>query len=418
VSGLIRGKIECNVTTNFNRLFMAQACFKLAYDYFTSHPNYTLIALNYGSTAGPATTGAGTGTGFFDAPASFGYHAFFVVRSNATTTRPYDVYHLFQWSGSVNQGGGTFGSSPGNPGLVNGSTSPVNGNATYMGYAAAIGVGGTGGSVNSPNNGNPWKGTSAANGSDTKGASVWGVPPGGGTGVIIFPRSNSNFGSHRQLTQNMGGIIGAFQGTDPSIRLNFIGDDDSFAIMLDNETGGSQTLCYSGIYTARNNLTVPYPYCVIGTYFGLPWSISSTTSTSIFGDLAGTNSNQGGIVSPLSATVGPLIMDQYALVTQNSDFWPNRTFSQPTFDEHDIPVAIYDFGGPSPTAGLVGQIDFLRLMYNVQTNGMKSDFSRIFLGSTTMADRKYSIPWDNQFNTVPRSGLTRNGVTFVRAAGA
>src|SRR5579884_134895 len=214
MSGLVRGKIECYLNT-FSRNALQQACFKLMYDYFTSHPNYTLIALQYGSTTQVTNSPAGssgTGTGFYDQANSFGYNAFFVVRSNATTTRPYDVYHMFQWSGAPNQGGQSFGTAPGAPALVNGSSQPVDGNHTFMGYAAAIGIGGTGESSLSPNNGNPWKGTTNNNGADTKPSTgpIWGAPAGGGTGVIIWPRSNSNYGSHRQQTQNMGAVGSTF----------------------------------------------------------------------------------------------------------------------------------------------------------------------------------------------------------------
>ena len=71
------------------RQCLAQTVFKNIYDFFSSHPNYTIIALQYGLTSSqlpsPATaTGAGTGTGYYDAASYFGYNAFFVTRANAT----------------------------------------------------------------------------------------------------------------------------------------------------------------------------------------------------------------------------------------------------------------------------------------------------------------------------------------------
>ena len=34
-------------------------------------------------------------------------------------------------------------------------------------------------------------------------------------------------------------------------------------------------------------------------------------------------------------------------------------------------------------------------------------------GSTTLAATKYSVPWDKETKTVPRSGNTRQGYSFV-----
>jgi hypothetical protein len=415
VSGFVRGKIECLLYTPGNNLTITQNAFKVIYDFFASHPNYTITALQYGSTGGPATSGAGTGTGFHDQPNSFGYHAFFVARANATSARPYDVYHLFQWCGSVNQGGGTFGSSPGNPGLVNGSTSPIDNNHTYIGYACAIGIGGTGGSALSPSNGSPWKGTTNANGADTKGTVVWGAPAGGGTGVIMFPRSNNGeYGSHRQLTQNTGGIASYGNTIGGPSRYSMVGDDDSFIITIDGSDNGNYTLNYSGLFTPRNGLTMTYPYCSVFSYNNLPWTV---TAESVYGDVAGTSAQQGGIVSPLTASVYGMQLDHYASFATDTNFWPNHAFSSPTFDELDIPIGIYE-SAPTNRSGLMGQLDFVRELYNVQTNGVKSDFSRIFVGSTTLQDRKYSVPWDTQNRTVPRSGDARNGITFVNSSGA
>lgn len=398
-----------------NRQSITQAFFKILYDYFSTHPNYTVIALQYGATVqlpGSPAGSSGTGTGFYDQINSFGYNSFFVVRANATNARPFDVYHLFQWGGSINQVGNSFGSAPGNPGLVRGSNSPINNNFTYLGHAAAIGIGGTGGSPKSPGNGNPWKGTTAANGTDTKAASgpVWAAPAGGGSGVIIFPRSNDGVsGAHRTLAQNTGDIFAYTTDAGGQVRLSIVGDDDSFAIAADYSDDGRYTLAYSGLYTVRNGLTAPYPYCVIDTDSYLPWSV---TDQSTYGDIAGTSTQQGGVVQAVSGTCAQLQLDHYSNFATDTNFWPDHSFATTTYNELDIPIGIYE---PTPTqvSGFLGQIDFVREMYNVLTNGVKSDYSRIFLGLTVLQDRKYSIPWDSQNLTAPRSGTSRAGVTFV-----
>jgi|SRR5579885_3623928 len=426
MSGLVRGKIECYLNT-FARNALQQACFKLMYDYFTSHPNYTLIALQYGSstqvTNSPAGS-SGTGTGFYDQANSFGFNAFFVVRSNATTVRPFDVYHLFQWSGAPNTGGQSMGTAPGAPALVVGSTQPINNNQTFMAYAAAIGVGGTGGSTGSPNNGNPWKGTQNGNGADTKPATgpIWGAPTGGGTGVMIWPRSNNNVGSHRNQTQNMCAWGPSFSSdANFPTRLHIVGDDDSFVLFVDYNDNGQVVAGYSGIYTPRNNVSIPYPYVVFSSYNVLPFNVSSQNSSyvtsvanSVYGDIAGTSTQQGGIVTPLSATVVGAMMDHYSIFAQSVDFWPDHAFSVATYNQLDIPVGIYEVGGPQTYTAFLGQIDFIREMYNVPQYGVSSDYSRIFVGgSNTLQALRYALPWDKTTRTVPRSGFTRNGVNFV-----
>src|SRR5579863_5456949 len=155
MSGFIRGKIECYIANkDFN--FNLQNGFKNLYDFFTSHPNYTLIALNYGATNGPASSAAGTGTGYADPNNSngpnfptFGNNAWFVVRANATTIRPYDVFHYFQLGTEVNATRGlAYNQAPANPSLINGQTVVAGSNNNGgLGYACAIGISGSGGPI-------------------------------------------------------------------------------------------------------------------------------------------------------------------------------------------------------------------------------------------------------------------------------
>jgi hypothetical protein len=277
-----------------------------------------------------------------------------------------------------------------------GSTNPVNGNYAYLGHQAAIGIGGIGGSALSPSNGNPWKGTTNANGTDTKPAStsIWGAPAGGGTGVIVFPRSNdSNWGTYRTQAQNCGQIMNWGGGSGQQTRWHVVGDDDSFVIAIDFSDLGQYCMSFSGIYQPRTSMTVPYPYLVIDTADALPFVY---TSTSVYGDVAGTASRQGGIVTATSGSVASLQLDHYSAF--------------------DIPVGIYEIQPGGSISGLMGQIDFFREMFNVQTNGVSSDYSRIFVGGASINTTKYAIPWDSVNRTVPRSGYQRQGVSFVAPA--
>jgi len=422
VSGLIRGRVECvvpGIAVNLAWQVNAQACFKVLYDFFTSHPNYSLVASYYGVTSplvfNSPTGGSGTGTGFWDEAHSFGFNAFFVVRAKATAARPFDVYHLFQWGGPTNYGAPSFGSSTGTTALIMGNNGS-SGQAAYLGHQAAIGIGGTGGSALSPGNGNPWKGTTNANGTDTKPAStsIWGAPAGGGTGVIVFPRScDSNWGSFRTQAQNCGQIMNWAGASGQQTRWHVVADDDSFVIAIDFSDQGLYCMSYSGIYQPRTSISVAYPYLVIDTADALPFVY---TAESIYGDVAGTATRQGGIVQALTGSVAGLQLDHYSSFATDVNFWPNRQFATPTFDQLDVPVGIYEPSPGGSYSGMLGQIDFFREMYNVPTNAVSTDYSRIFVGGTAVATTKYAIPWDSQNKTVPRSGYQRQGVSFVGPA--
>jgi hypothetical protein len=426
MSGLIRGKIECVVPTSSTSYYYTQnvqAIFTNLYNYFTSHPNYTLIASFYGATSPqvPGGTAAGLGTGFWNNPnGSWGFNAFFVVRANATATRPYDVYHMFQWAGPTNYGSPQFGATAGTTALIQGS-STINGslvgsaNGVVLAHAAAIGIGGSGGSSLSPLNGNPWRGTSAANGADTKASTgpIWGAPSGGGTGVIIFPRSNNNHGGTVTLAQNMTLLV--YWTGQTGIRYHIIGDDDSWILTVDYSDGNLYNLNYSGLYQPRTNLSIPYPYVVIdGGGTGLPLA-NNYTFGDVYGSLAGTTAYEGGIVNVLTGSSAGCQVDHYSVFNTQPDFWPNKQWgtSPGTFDMLDIPVGIYEIVGGQNQSGILGQIDFFREVYNVPTNGVLSDYSRLFVGANAVESPKYAIPWDKETKTIPRSGDTLQGYNFV-----
>ena len=432
MSGAVRGKIEC-VINAANRSNDAQVYFKNLYDFFTSHPQYTLIALQYGalSPAVPSGIGSGLGTNYYDVSGSFGFNAWFVVRQNATLTRPFDVYHLVQWSGGsnliVNSGFGTAG-SVGAPGQINGQgagASYPNSACSCIGIQSVIGVGGIGGTTGSSGNGNPWKGgmnaLTGVLGIDTKAQTgpIWGAPPGGGTGVIIFPRSNDGpNGAFRTLAQNCA-AISYFDLDAMQQRMGIVGDDDSFVIFNDHSDNGNYSIVYCGLYLSRSNAPAsanPYPYMMLSMgNANLPLTF---TDQSVYGDVAGTAAAQGGIAGTITASCASLQLDHFVNnFLGDINFWPDRQMfaGGNAYNEFPIWVGIFE-QVPIQQSGWLGQLTFLKEMYNVPTNDTKSDFNRIFLGTTTVAQSKISAPWDNQNNTVPRSGASRAGVTFVSTA--
>jgi len=104
-----------------------------------------LVAVNYGS--------GGGSTNYADENNPFGENAFQVWRlPSGSSLCPVDVYVMFQWADSS-----AFGSSPGDPGLLNGGT------ADGVGVAVAY----------RDDGGSPWNGTTVGSGSDTKGTPVW-----------------------------------------------------------------------------------------------------------------------------------------------------------------------------------------------------------------------------------------------------
>jgi len=76
-------------------------------------------------------------------------------------------------------------------------------------------------------------------------------------------------------------------------------------------------------------------------------------------------------------------------------------------------VGIYETT-PSQLCGYLGEVDFIRWMYNVSSPGVRWDFNRAIVGASGPTGVKLSLPWDGQNRTVPRSGTSRNGITFVR----
>ena len=473
MGGFIRGRVEClfnNKDQNYNH----QNIFVTLYQFFTSHPQYTLLAVNWGATNGPAATGAGTGPNFVDAvststtPASttFGNNAWFLVRQNASPVRPYDVFHLFQWTGANNfTRGANFGTAPGNPGLANGSVAPNTNNNPSIAHSCAIGISGSGGNVVGQSLfggstsgslgagfGNPWRGSmnaltgvlgidQKANGGSNNLQGVWGAPPASGsysagTGVIIWPRSNcGDTGAFRfsstagHFAENMGNIAGG-SGTNNDVRMFIIADDDSWVFWHDNQdtNNGTTTMSYAGIYTPRNGLPSGSQsgivnYVVLQAEAALPWSI---TNGSIYGDIAGTSTQQGGIVANTTASVRPVVMDQSVAFMLDLNYQPNYALSSSTggqggvgigggafYDEFQIPLGIFE-NSPAQISGYLGELDFIRSCYNIQTPSVRWDYQRAFFGSITIQDRKYSVPWDSQNKTIPRTGTNRNGINFVR----
>ncbi|HVW29227.1 MAG TPA: hypothetical protein VHC69_27865 [Polyangiaceae bacterium] len=388
MAGQVRGKIECFLNEG-NGNNNAQSLFKALYDFFTAHPKATLIARQAG--AGRA---AGD-TGYYDSPTPFGDNAWFVVKLERTDgdvpagPRAFDYYVLFQYASN----GAGFNAAPGNPGLFVGSTSPLS--AGKIGVSVAIGVGG---------DANPWNGAGASLGANTKGTPVWMVPA-GGTQVHVLPRSNNAGGTHTTNRENMAAVMSQSFGSGPKARAHVVADDDSFLIAVDNDDDNTYQAVFVGLLTPRQGLALPHPLVMIADSGLLPWSMNS-----VFGDPAGTASQQGGGVHR-DNTIGTrqLVMERLNILVNTSVLQPNRLFATPEFDEFPIACAINE----TPHHGFLGQVEFIREVGNIATHDTSADKLRCIIGSSTVPSVKLSIPWDGA--TTPKSGITRQGIDFVRA---
>lgn len=177
-----------------------------------------LVALQTGSaqTGVPASQ---MGTNYHDKINPFGENAFacFRWRSGSTpfggpsTRRAHDYYMLLQWSYNT-----TFGNAPGNPGRCYGGTFGVGISIAWR-----------------EDGGNPWGGTTMANGNDSKGSTVW---VSGASVVHSFPRSNNPGGTHSTLKEN---TVGYPTSVAVTSRIHYVADRDSLMMVGDDCGGGS-----------------------------------------------------------------------------------------------------------------------------------------------------------------------------------
>lgn len=387
MAGQIRGKIEMLINEG-NGHNNAQALFKGLYDFFIAHPKVTLVARQAG--AGRA---AGD-VGYYDSATPFGNNAFFVVKMGKTNgdaplgPRAFDYYVLVQWA----DGNNGLNTAPGNPGLGNGSSSSQS--AGKVGIALAIGVGG---------DENPWNGAGASLGAHTKGTPVWKIPA-GGTHVHVLPRSNNAGGSHPTNRENLSLFFSQFAFTGGTkVRAHAIADDDSFVLLVDNDDDNTYGVTYAGVFTVRQGLTLPIPFLMMSS--GIPLSAGTG-----YGETAGTSGFQGGAVHRDSNIgVRQLVMERLNILVNTTANQPNRLFPTAEFDEFPIACALSEI----PHAGFLGQIDFLRELGNIATHDSSADKKRVIIGDNNVGTVKLSVPWDGA--TTPKSGITRQGLDFVRA---
>lgn len=403
MAGTTRGKIEClfwpQVHPSYTWRDCAQGIFTSLYNFCLSHPNMTLIARNGGSGGGASNIN------YWDQANPFNNNAWYVFRMNTITenplytgTRTYPWYMLVQFHRADLA---LFGASPGNPGLCDGLSS-FGGTECRVAVQFAVGVGGTQ---------NPWNGSGTL-GANTKGTPVW-TTPSGGTGVMVWPRSNNTGGTHNTNRENC--AIAFYKDTGTSTtpyRVHFMADDDSIAMFGSAADDNNYHLTYFGLFSKRPNFSVDYPLVFVSTLAAaIPINrtlVYGSTSGQGFG--ATSPNNGGGIAGPGNSVRG-LLFERYSQFFDPT--WaimnPSKYYATATFDEYPISLMMYEYPN---FFGWAGQIDFIREVASIETHTRNTDSSRIVLGGSAaiVNNVKVSAPWGS--GVQPRSGMFREGINF------
>lgn len=380
MAGPIRGSIEHYQLPSFST-GTAQAMFVNCYNFLNNNTGVLgiqRIAYNTGSQDTGMTQFRGMN--FFDQDNPAGQNAFACFRFLSASV-PFDV--CIQWTG-----GTSFGTAPGAPALINASTT-----TTTFAFSIAQSTGST----------DPWNGTTLNNGNDRKGTPVWVSA----SNITYYPRSNdpSRAGAHGSSKQNM---IGPSNMSGQEAKYHFVADYDNFVFFYDN--GATVDAAYGYFmmlkYTPLSGVNPDVPYFAIGGST-IPITVGST-----YGSIAGNSADNGGVSFPdlvKSGTIGVMTdrLGNYLFTATTCQ--PNKMYATQKFDEFPIFVG----GGESPgQIGMLGQhSEFVREVYNIQSQDTNGDGTRAVIGgSTTLATVKMTIPWHS--GTTPGTGVSRNGVQF------
>lgn len=334
----------------------------------------TVVASQYGS--------GGTGEDFHDQANPAGENAFIYAEWDAGVLR-FGV--LVQWADSS-----SFGASPGNPGLLDAS-STVDG----VGFQMAFREDGT----------SPWNGTTNDNGADSKGTPVW--TPGGST-VHVFPRSNNPgppAGSHNTNKENC-----TRGGDDLAVanfsRAHWVANEDGIFYLHDDNDDGVYTAGYMGRYTPRTGLSaITFPYVMINQQDTNGFWPGG--SSNLWGDTAGNDNEQGGIVGIPSDGVMQAAISFPSSGAHHAAYQPNNLISPNEFEGGRI--AVFQRESVGGTLGLAGYLpeELISHFYNTANHNTNAAADRAYIGENTIATRKWGISWDG--GAVPGTNNTRTG---------
>ena len=336
----------------------------------------TLIASQYGS--------GGTGFDFHDGGNPSGENAWAVFRMNTSTERPGGgselgaYYVLIQWADTA-----AFGTAPGDPGKLGGST--VDG----VGVAVAYLEDGT----------SPWNGTTNADGTDSKGTPVW-VP--GGSTLHVMDRSCQAVGG--TYATNRENCVKALQdvGVTQS-RFHLLADEDSLLFLVDNGLASGYDLFYAGIYEPLSYLTVSYPMaCILDIQ--LP-----PDSGQAYGGLAGNSAREGALTGAdlLGPITGTLYLGWANANVGLASWCPNPQGGN-VFDEAEM-LLIAANANPA-NYGWCGKTNFFGIVFNSATHDANAALDKATFGWTVTNAWHIVVPWGG--GQPPGTGVARTGRDF------
>lgn len=399
MAGTVHGVIDCYSSQASHCDYNLQELFVTLRNKFQASARHTMVAHYYGDVGGNIPAGSGRGLSYWDGASPTGRNAWFVVRFNNAST-PYELLFQYQDGSSETIQGGTIDNIS-----SNGTTARI---GVIMATAKT-----SGGAWNTA-----WAGSTNNNGADTK-ATAWWAAPGGGR-LYPFPRGNARGGGYNTNKNNMALVYSVGATASTTQRYNILFDDDNWCVMVDEGANGGWFMSAGGVYVPRSDLVVDQPLIMLthtaGTADGpLPYISGSTVygpaaagSTTINGGIRVSDNLVGVGGAGVGVDVHGLVLDELTHFLLNANQQPNKAFATPSLDMLPLFVGAFEAAG---AYGYAGTWDWIRTGANANNGDTSTDRTRAFFGTTTMANRKWVVPWDGASN--PYTVANRAGVSFL-----
>lgn len=356
MAGTPAGRIECAVTDNNKD--GAKSAYVNIVSFLSTHTGCTLISQSYG----------GGGLDYPDGGAPVGDGSFSVYRFDANSNRSWDWY-LFVAGPSAGDLYQESNTEPGTQGTVK--------------VSAAVGFGG---------DGNPWLGTTNADGTDTRPLPFWGTPT-GGTGFSVVPAVNGSPSPDRTDYQVC--ALVTYASTD-DFHHGVVADDDTVCFYYsDDGDANINVLLVGGLFNVAAELA--------GS--AIVWMQKSATGQWTTG--ASTALTTGGVSRPFNVMADQSLSVHMVVPSGFSD---NDKHPNDLTGDYDTELP-YIYSDDEPTGGAIGRLDdFVRMVRGPVTGDTETGLVRAVLGSSIANTFKYLVPWDGA--TAVGGGATRAGITF------
>lgn len=330
--------------------------YKNIYDRWDAHPGMTLIADGW----------EGGGQDYHDGASPYGDNSFSVWRFDTNVNRTFPFYVLMCAADS--------GSSSG---LLEGTSNP---NTPTLLCSVALGIGG---------DGNPWNGTTAADGTDTMPTTVWATPS-GGTNVKVLPARNRGGGASSVNKNACSAMLESSSGNDVLV-FHMIMDDDHFACIGGTPTLSEGKTLVVGSFEPNVGLTHNNPVIMAYDFASSGSTLTENTSGAFHPDDTETTHQ----ALTFSLDLPGSLADQ--------DLNPSRLHGG--YDTFPAVIVSQTSGHE----GYLGDFNHLRLVYGSQDSTTNPDKTLASFGSAYNA-AGIVVQWDGA--TIPKSGRLPAGVIF------